>query len=308
MSKRFGFSAIVVGRFLWVLGGNRTTRHVSVLDTIERSWEHFRFARMDLDLDILHNAHLFEDKVLLLGVRKLDHRIRISNRVYAYDLISRELRVIPTYNRKEGPMLRSHAYTSELCFGASALAVLARPRTESTWTGQVCMLDTGSWTWSTLTTKGRVPHLNKTPSKISCSAGSRMFVHTPQDGRISFIDLEGGGKLVWHRLACTGGPVQRWGVSMCYVGNGRMFLYGGADDEGKRYNEISVIDDLYSANPSVHLVRHIQDGSRTSSYSLTGSPPSARSFPMVVNVYDRLFMLGGAHVDGSDIYVLRAET
>ena len=308
VSLRVGCSATLVGHCIWVIGGVGYERRVSVLDTEARSWKDVDAQLGERDFNPCHAAGLFEDKILIFGVRSLRPAARDSYQVFAFDVVTTELVFIPTFNSKDKPIAQFNL-TVELYAPTSTMAFIGGTMqdTRDARPAKLHLLKMDTLTWSAPRTKGRGPASGPGPSLQSCLIGSKMFTYSAvgldgTEGAINFIDLAAKNKYVWSELKGCRGQIKRYAPSLSYVGKGRLLLYGGFSGHLNPTTSFTIIDIADSETQSL-------DEAQSTANTLLkchgeGEAPKPRPFPQTVLMHDKLVSLGGHLHDGSRVYFM----
>ena len=298
---RSGFSATLVGGSIWVVGGLRMRGRLSVLDMQSLQWQNQLLSDRMIALQF-HGATLLNDTIVIFGMRHETER-RVTN-LHALDVVSKECRLIPTFNKAAMPEYRVCNAVQHYARG-NKLVVLGKAVNLGGVT-QLRLLNLSTWNWEAPQTKGVEVLLDRRPTVQSCISGSRFWVYTfgylGSQSRMWFIDLDGPNKFAWTELLC-GRNIKRFTVSLTYMGHGRFVIYGGNTTTEVNPEEFALVENANGREPSLHVVKNQKESSE---YVFSGDVPIPRDIFKVLKVQDRIFMLGGTNNDRSNFYVLSA--
>ena len=306
LNNRVGCSATLVGKYIWVLGGTRTSTRVSVLDTVSENWKEVEAQFHGVELRPFHAAMLFEDKILVIGTRFTATGIGNLGDLFAFDLLTNELMPLPAYNAKDMPFWRVTS-AIELYAPAGQIAFVAgRLRSQEVGHLELRLLNLYTMTWSAPKTQGMGPVGSLGPAQQSCLSGSRIFVHSAAafsgaGGNLGYIDLAAKNKYVWTRVSGLGEQVIRYAPSLACIGNGRLIMYGGIANNQNGTVGLSIIEDANGDRPTLH---ELSSNTPSENYCTHGSAPPLRALALTVPMSEKLVVLGGAMESRSTVYYL----
>lgn len=305
--NRFGCSATLLGHYIWVIGGYGVAKY-SLLDLNQKAWinvpvtaEAFKFQ--------LHSASLYEDAILLYGAKvevEEEHPRTETRELMIFDLVLKEVEVIPTYGGKSRPN-QKEAHTTDICEAEKLLVMFGGRPFPSQAHNQLYLLDLSSWTWSLPDSKGKAPSLRERHGSLM--VGSKLFIYSGDRKGITgyssrpdlyFVDIKRNEKLLWQQVIIGGDPkFVRIGAGLQYVGNGRAVIFGGYSSLHNS-SDLLVVEDILSGSPVCHVVL----SQRSSLYLCTSEPPSPREAPRIVLSQGKLIIIGGCGRDKSSYYEL----
>ena len=297
---RFGCSATLLGHYIWVIGGFGLRDSYTLLDLKKQRWIDVPMQHKENQMQ-LHSANLFEDCILLFGVEvESMHLSRQSNELFKLDPVLKEVTVVPTYGGENKPEFR-RSHSMELYEPEELLVLFGGQPYAITTELQLYLLDLRSKVWTLPNSKGNAPSLRERHG--SCMVGSRLFVYsgdamTGRNNDLYTVTIARNTTLIWQQVLVDGaGESGRVGAGFKYVGNDRVIIFGGYCDNANS-NDVLVIENLTSNSPSCHALLLGEE------YSYTGDPPVGREAPRIVQVGEKLIILGGSAEDGASYYEL----
>ena len=308
LNHRVGCSATLVGKYIWVLGGNKSQARVSVLDTVTERWKEVSAQLHGVELRQFHAAMLFEDKLLIIGTRLAETRENVPSDFFAFGLVTNELMPLPTYNAQNRPTWAVNS-AIELYAPARKLAFVGGRDRRRQEVGHLKLrvLNLDTMTWSAPETQGTGPIGNFGPSLHSCMSGSRMFVHSATSfsgagGNLGYIDLAAKNKYIWTRVTGLGQQVLRYAPSLACIGNGRLIMFGGITNTLNGTNTFSIIEGANGSKPTLHQVSL---NTPSGQYVANGRIPSIRALALTVPIMSqKLVLLGGSRDSRSSVHYL----
>ena len=305
----FGSTATLVGKYIWVIGGDTGMKSIFTLDVTRQIWKSHRIQGFVASCH-LHSACLFQDKLYLYGVTLRLGALRSSDDVIALDPVLEVLQVIPTFGGNECPTFRQ-SHTADVCEEMDVMAIFGG----STQVGprQLYLLDFTSMRWSNPKSKGNPPVPRQ--RHASCMAGTILFIYNgekPMGGDswndLCFCDLSYRKSLVWQHVYLHGRQAPgRIGPALAYVGSGRLIIFGGYVSMNNS-SQLFVVDRVFSDNRKCQAVNPSNEllPAQTASITCTGSPPSAREYPRLVPTRGKVYVLGGTASDKLNYFELIA--
>ena len=305
----FGASATLVGGYLFLLGGSSQIFKASVLNIEERVWRRLDFEQSDSYRLLLHSATLYEDQMLIFGLRKASPEGRGGiqlGELHEFDPVANELKVVPTYgNDSQKPGFKK-SHTADLYEQGNTLVVFGGRPFATRDDQQLYLLDLSSWTWIQPRAKGESPSLRS--RHASALAGSLLFVYGGvQSNDLHTLDLS-KRLLTWSTVHLPElGQHGRTGPTMTYIGDGRIIVYGGYTN-GQNSSDLCVIERAASKTPAATLVRKALPAESPANYTFRGRIPSGRQSGCGLVCRNQMIIIGGNAWDKSGYYVLKPAT
>ena len=300
---RFGSTATIIGKFLWIIGGPIIDRKISRLDLEQQVWSAVQFPELPTYNLLLHTATLFSDGILIMGVRRIfafTPRNTESPELHVFDPIVNEIRVMPTYGQRPG-FKKSH--TMDFVEDRGIMVLFGGLPKAKSKDAQLFFLDVTSWRWTRPQTKGDSP--TRRSRQASSVVGSLLFIYggDSESTKLFFLDLA-SKNLAWSSVPLPAlEPFGRVGPVMCALGRNRLIIYGGYT-AGSNSSDLCVIENARSDKRTFHLVDNGVPASPQAEYSVIGDLPPGRECPRAMLYQDRMLVIAGNSRDKSDYFFL----
>ena len=285
-----GASVTLVGHTLLLFGGQSLRNKAFSLDTKSRKWTELQITDLGMIAASGHTANLVGADLWLVGVARVVTYLELVNvqtlsaGVYILDTLLKEVAQVTTYGPGPG---RRNGHT--MAFdekGGRLIMVDTRAKAADS---VLWFLDVNSRRWNEPTTKGGKPAGLR--ADASALVGSSLFVFGAtrySKSRFFILDIK---QLAWADVDCD--MPYRVGPAVCYVGGGRIFVYGGEDPRRNITNDLFVFKDIFSKSSTVVRVQASSTASASAEFTCSGEFPPEKQHGHLIHAQNRLFLLGG---------------
>lgn len=302
---RYGSRAVLVGHKIFLVGNNHDRNHIGdVLDLQLRMWRKIPKTRWNLVLR-LHTANLYDDKIVLLGVKRsiIGDDYHPTADAFMLDSVTMKVDVLPMYGKKPDFIFQN---TADVYEERKQLVLFGGGHVRKGKVDTLRILHLQNMVWQIVDSKGESPP--PMYRQGTCIVKHTLFliggdsVYGHSHGMFC-VRLD-QSVYTWHKLKPRGyTAVPRLTPAFLGVGGDRILMFGGYS-HGAR-NDLLVLEDCLSKSPEWFAAQDSNHpGSDASSYVFKGLPPSHRECPCAVRLKDRIIILGGSANDGSNYYEL----